>query len=215
MLRLAAEVGRIVQVTDGSSSALVWASLITAGGTLVLALATFSMARRTADAAEASTALVALERDQLRQAYLPIVVPVIESLSVSHVADVSEGIAHRTGEVHVTIPIVNIGVGPAVGVEVDIHWLDQVGGESVAPQPMKIPSKLGGLAPGASWEMNARFRGLATPVLPFLLSLAFGDTAGALYLVEGRYFPGESLFRDLTIRELDSASRSGTPARPI
>jgi hypothetical protein len=193
-----------------------WIFLATAVGTLALAIATFLMAKKTAEAAETSKDLVRLERDQLRQAYLPVVVPVIERLQVAEVRDVAQsGTQLDSGEVRVTVPVANIGVGPALGVDLDIYWLDQVGNRSVAPQPMRIPAKIGGLAPGSSWEMQARFRGLATPPLPFRVSLTYSDTSGIRYLTRGRYFPEEELFRELTVSTLDLATGEPTSTQQI
>jgi hypothetical protein len=93
------------------------ASAATAAGTLVLAFVTYKMVRNTADVAEtgklaaqaaaveadATRRLVELERDQMRDARLPIVMPI---------ASVGLGDT-QNGEVVMTMPVENIGVGPA------------------------------------------------------------------------------------------------------
>jgi hypothetical protein len=153
-------------------SATDWFSLATAVGTLALAMATFSMARKTADAAGASRDLLNIERDQLRQGYLPVMVPVIKELRVGQTLPVAEHgensmIIRNDNTTTVFIPVQNIGVGPALGVEVDLYWLDQNGEESVAGQPLRFPTRFGGLPPEGGREVAAKFAGLAAnPPLP-------------------------------------------------
>jgi hypothetical protein len=99
---------------------------------------------------------------------------------------------------------VNIGLGPALGIRLRIEWLDQDGNPSVAPQPLEIPAKLAGLGAGQRWDIHARYRGLATPPLPFRVELQFGDTFGSGYRVWGRYFPDQGSFSELEFDTLDA-----------
>jgi len=85
----------------------------------------------------------------MRQAHLPVVMPVAEELSVAGSGDPSVAV--------VTVPIVNVGLGPALGIGLHIEWLDKNGNPSVAPQPMALPAPVAALGPGRTWNMRARF----------------------------------------------------------
>lgn len=192
----------------GSNTAAVIAAVIggvTALITAGLAFATFKMARATAKASDAAgqeaTAtldLVKLGEQQMRQAHLPVVMPVVEEVSVSESGQPGARVAI------VAVPILNVGLGPALGITLRIEWLDENGNPSVAPQPMALPSPVAALGSGQRREMRARFRGLALPPLVFRVELEYGDTFGSGYRTTGRYFPEEGVVRDLEMEMLDA-----------
>lgn len=146
---------------------------------LVLPFVTYKMVRKTADVAEtgklaaqaaaaeadATRRLVELERDQMRDARLPIVMPI---------ASVGVG-GTQTGEVVMTMPVANIGVGPAIGLRLRLEFRDQNGDPSVAPQPMQMQQ--GARAPR---RRAARRFAPRLPRPPHRAATAVSDRAQAL-----------------------------------
>jgi hypothetical protein len=194
------------------------ASAATAAGTLALAFVTYKMVRKTADVAEtgklaaqaaaveadATRRLVELERDQMRDARLPIVMP-IASVGVGDT---------QNGEVVMTMPVENIGVGPAIGLRLRLEFRDQNGDPSVAPQPMQMQQGArAGLGVGQRADLRLVYRGLAIgPLLPFRIELTFADTFGNQFRVVGLSIPEESRYEGLELQALDKA---GMPVATI
>jgi hypothetical protein len=151
----------------------------------------------TAAANEASAALrlAQIEQDQMRDARLPIVLPVTGSLGVSSTSK---------GNVQISVRVENIGVGPALALNIRLEMLHQYGDPSVAPQPLQVPTQRPGLAPSTSHEFRAQFRRLPTePVFPFRVHVEYTNVFGDRYRVVGRFFPDEGIFKELKFQALD------------
>jgi hypothetical protein len=197
----------------GSNTAALVAAIagaVVALATLGLAVATFISARATrketgatrdaakaaAQEASATLALVDLGREQMSQAHLPVVMPLVSGFNYRSAGP-------QGTLVDVFFPVVNVGLGPALGLRLTMEMLDSAGNPSVGSPPQYTPGALAGLGAGDQRDILVTFRNFAVPLLPFRFDLGFKDTFDNRFRVTGRYFPEEAALRELEFQALD------------
>lgn len=207
------------------------------GGTLLLAVATFWMARKTAQLSDETRAGIAASATQFRQERMPVVMPVGERtwfdplrvLSRAVVVpgrpgpeqDPPERLPYYVKQVKdnphvVNVPIENIGAGPALGISGELLFLDQKGARSVASQPSAIrQATLPALGPGQLAWLRFEYRGLALPPLSFRLALEYQDGAGGNYRVTSTFIEAELSYGPVGFEPPEELRLPGTKPPPI
>lgn len=159
--------------------------------------------------AEASLKLVEVSRQQIRRAQMPVVMPIAAPDALFR-----PGGASATGRIPngvpasddqnasiITLPISNVGTGPAFTIQATVEFLNPAGQRTDAGQPMtERAAVLTALGAGQEAILRARFRGLALPFLPFAISIIFDDAFGGSYEASGTYFPEQAAYRDVVFR---------------
>jgi hypothetical protein len=117
------------------------AEIAVALGTILLAIATFRLARQAKTEAEKVTEQVGLEREQLVAAQRPFVVPVIEGWG--------------PGEDPPIVGLLNAGAGPAINVQGGLYWTGGAGGaSSLLPAALAAGEDLRAVVIGEGIKVN-------------------------------------------------------------
>jgi hypothetical protein len=198
----------LVYVSSGGADTSSW---IVAGGTALLALATFWLAWRTGVLARETRQGIDATAVQFRQERMPVVMPVAErsgeragnELRVVTVGEPVklERIPKRLpylidgGERNVqavNVPIENVGAGPALGIAGTLVFLDTDGAVPKGPQPLPFgDGNLAGLGPGKMAWLRFEYWAMTAPLLSYLLTLTYQDGAGGAYRVTSVFLEGK------------------------
>lgn len=174
---------------------------LTAIGTLALAVATFAsliFARRALNQTQRE---IELSRREIEEAHRPVLVPLADSRRMN---DVVTTYGHLTAEPAVrrrdnlTVPIENIGTGPALRVEASVQMLNPDGGPTGVGTGGMEPAVVAGIKASGSVAPTIKIRGLAE-VPGFWLTLTYEDVAGKGWITKTRYIASEARYTDLTI----------------
>ncbi len=207
------------------------------GGTLLLAVATFWMARKTAQLSDETRTGIAASATQFRQERMPVVMPVGERPWLDPVRVLNRAVVmpnqsgghpeppgrlpyfvergDKGGQV-VNVPIENVGAGPALGISAVLLFLDQTGARSVAGQPTNIrQATLPALGTGQLARLRFEYRGLALPPLSFQLRLEYRDGAGGIYRVTSTFIEADLAYGPVGFEPPEELRLPGTEAPPI
>ena len=187
-----------------------YGDLAVAVGTLILAVGTLGSVivgmialqanRESLEAARDGQAATAV---QFRQERMPIVMPVAEP-DVDDEPDPNLIMTASTAptkmpwsmftddqrtETLLSVPVENVGNGPALDVTATFVFLDQFGSKSINTTviPMSKRAVLPALGPGKTATLRARFRGLSSPVLAFQVRIDYHDPTADGYHTYARY----------------------------
>jgi hypothetical protein len=182
------------------------------------ALATEAAARATEADAEASRQAVSLTRLQMRQAQMPVVMPVAYVENGRAVIP-RAGSSSEAGFVPVSLPVRNIGAGAAFDIRANLQFGDVAGNPSPAGSPREIsPPTYGALGAGQAARLEGRYaRNLASPLLSLRFTLTYQDVFGDTYTSSGIYVEADLSLRDIVYNppaELNPNQTSGALDQP-
>lgn len=198
--------------STGAIELTAYATLGLAVVTSALAAATFWMVKLTRRTLGQSQDEIALSRREVEEAHRPVLIPLADSrylevVAAGIVAPLAAGpFIHEDGQL--TVPIENIGTGPAVQVLVSVEVLNEHGGPTQLPS---MPAKIAGVKALGSVAPVIRVGGEIAKTPDFRLTLAYEDVAGKRWVTRARYtaYPVLSRYEDLTI----STAASQSPVR--
>jgi len=97
------------------------------------------------------------------------------------------------------LPVVNVGVGPAMTIRAELEFGDIHGDASAAPQ---VSAQTARTAIGANGQAYLAFENVAlTRALGFAFNIEFADVSGTTWHSGGVYSEAAREFRDVNIRE--------------
>jgi hypothetical protein len=143
--------------------------------------------------AEATTEQVALSRRQLEEGHRPLVVPQLMD------GDPRFGPAGTPHRGLVPIPVRNIGLGPALDVQIAFSSPPHI-----APQPIRtgLQGRVPGMAVGEAATVAMR-TSLAVEAPDFVVELAYTGVGGASYFTRARWDSRECAYADVSTTCLD------------
>lgn len=157
--------------------------------------------KATKDDAEASRQAVRLTRLQMRQAQMPVVMPVADR------GTDEEGMRPRIGPhmvgpgnpVPLIVPVLNVGAGAALDIRAEVRFGDTVGDLSAVGQPSEIsPLTYGVLGADQATELQGRWgSNLASPLLSLQITLIYDDVFEATYKSAATYVETDRSYRDI------------------
>jgi hypothetical protein len=157
--------------------------------------------KATKDDAEASRQAVRLTRLQMRQAQMPVVMPVADR------GTDEEGMRSRIGPhmvgpgnpVPLIVPVRNAGAGAALDIRAEVRFGDTAGNLSAVGQPSEIsPLTYGVLGADQATELQGRYgSNLASPLLSLQITLIYDDVFGAPYKSAATYVETDRSYRDI------------------
>jgi len=150
-------------------------------GTVLLALATAILAGYTRMS-------VAQAGKELEQSQRPVLVPLVSADVQPHIADG-----------RFLLPLMNVGVGPAMQVSAEIEFGDVDGNPSAAP---RVWDSAGMTAVGAGKIVMLEFRdvALASP-MGFAFNVQYHDVSGKAWHSRAAYSEAKASFRDVEVHE--------------
>jgi hypothetical protein len=174
---------------------------LTAAGTLLLALVTLAAVIVAAIALWQTRADIALSRKEVEEAHRPVLVPLADHRKMEFAGPGLPASSAAKPDMHIkgllTVPIENIGPGPALRVEATVELLNEDGGPSVAGGGGQTPGTVMGLKASGSVSVDIAIRGL-TGIPGFWLTLTYEDVAGKAWITKARYMPSRDRYADLT-----------------
>jgi hypothetical protein len=148
--------------------------------TVLLAVATFGLAIYTRQSVRQNAV-------ELEQSQRPVLVPLIE-----RVAD-----RPKLQDDRFLLPIINVGVGPAMAIRADLEFGDIHAEPTAAPY---VAASTERTAIGASQQTYLEFENVAlSGVTGFAYNIEFADVSGRKWLSRGFYSEAEHCFRDVEI----------------
>jgi hypothetical protein len=182
---------------------------LTAAGTLALALLTLITLIVNGFALRQTRRAIQLSRQEVEEAHRPVLVPLADSrpIDITGYSGVGRASAQPAvpGESQLTVPIENIGTGPALRVEATVELLNDEGGPSAAGTGGMTLALLTGVKASGSVVPLIRVHGLAG-LTSFWLTLTYEDVAGKGWITKARYIKTLSRYEDLTVNTLDEGA---------
>ena len=167
----------------------------------IAVITSIALWKATKDDAEASRQAVRLTRLQMRQAQMPVVMPVADK------GTDEEGIRPRIGPhmvgpgnpVPLIVPVRNVGADAALDIRAEVRFGDTTGNLSAAGQPSEIsPLTYGVLGADQATELQGRYgSNLASPLLSLRITLIYEDVFGATYKSVATYVETDRSYRDI------------------
>ncbi|MDQ3811919.1 MAG: hypothetical protein M3336_16680 [Chloroflexota bacterium] len=151
-------------------------------------IATVLLAVATAGLAVYTRASVKQGAVELAQSQRPVLVPL---RGVRSKPELKDG--------RFLVPVVNVGVGPAMTIRAEVEFGDINGEASAAPQVSAATART---AIGANEQAYLAFENVPlTSAMGFALNIEFADVTGTTWHSRGFYSEAECEFRDVNIRE--------------
>jgi hypothetical protein len=185
-------------------------TLALAAVTLALAGATFWMVKLTRRTLTQNQDEIALSRREVEEAHRPVVVPLTGSRLVE-IMGARGGPRPTMGpDVHshgqLTVPIENVGTGPALHVLAAVRLLDDDGEPSAPGDRVQMPALIAGLKSGGSVAPFILVDNLST-LTSFWLSLMYEDVAGKGWITEARFMKVRGRYEDIVVNEFQLRPR--------
>jgi hypothetical protein len=148
--------------------------------TVLLAIATAGLAAYTRRAVQQGAT-------ELAQSQRPVLIPVRE--------DEHERPQLYRGQF--LLPVINVGVGPAMDVRAELEFGDAFGRASAAPSAWASSRRT---AIGAAQQTSLEFPEIdLTDAMGFAFNIEFADVSGKRWFSRGFYSEGEQVFREVDI----------------
>lgn len=167
----------------------------------IAVIASIALWKATKDDAEASRQAVRLTRVQMRQAQMPVVMPVANGGTDEERVHPRIGphMVEPGAPVPLIVPVRNVGAGAAFGIRAEVQFGDAAGNLSAAGQPSEIsPLAYGALGADQATELHGRDgSNLASPLLSLQITLTYEDVFGARYKSAAIYIEMDRAYRDV------------------
>jgi hypothetical protein len=177
-------------------------TLALAGTTLALAAATFWTVRLTRLALKQGRDEIVLSRREVEEAHRPVLVPLADSRFMDITGTRGSGRPSARPAIYaeglLTVPIENIGTGPALRIEATVELMKDGDIDIVKT------AVIAGLRAAGSVAPTVYGHGLAE-VASFSLTLTYEDVAGRRWATTARYIETRDLYEDLTVDPLPRA----------
>lgn len=127
-----------------------------------------------------------LSRREVEEAHRPVVVP----------TPAARPVVPTTGSL--TVPVANVGMGPALAIEATATLLDSEGNPSAASSGEQTSALIAGLAAGDTTILEIR-RSRWTTGVSFELTVVYGDVAGKRWRTVGRCVNDRERYEGVTV----------------
>lgn len=132
-----------------------------------------------------------LSRREVEDAHRPVVAPVATARPGVVSIDASSPLV-------LAVPVVNVGMGPAMRIEASAKLLDAEGNPSLAPTGEQTPALVAGLGAGDTTTLTIKPSHWTTGV-SFELTVTYEDVAGKRWRTVGRWVNDRERYEGFTV----------------